>query len=57
MLDDVARHLAARCRGPGARMLCMCHEIEALTHDAVLHHSKVLTDDRMEALIGRRRAS
>ena len=26
--------------------------IEALTHNAVLHHSKVLTDDRMEALIG-----
>lgn len=25
--------------------------IEALTHNAVLHHSKVLTDDRMEALI------
>ena len=25
--------------------------IEALTHNAVLHHSRVLTDDRMEALI------
>jgi AcrR family transcriptional regulator len=25
--------------------------IEALTHNAVLHHSKVLTNDRMEALI------
>jgi AcrR family transcriptional regulator len=25
--------------------------IEALTHNAVLHHSKMLTDDRMEALI------
>jgi len=25
--------------------------IEALTHNAVLHHSKVLTDDRMAALI------
>lgn len=25
--------------------------IEALTHNAVLHHSKVLTDDQMEALI------
>ena len=25
--------------------------IEALTHNAVLYHSKVLTDDRMEALI------
>jgi len=25
--------------------------IEALTHNAVLHHSKVLVDDRMEALI------
>ena len=25
--------------------------IEALTHNAVLHHAKVMTDDRMEALI------
>ena len=33
-----------------AAFVCVT-SIEALTHNAVLHHSKVLTDDRMGALI------